>query len=55
VIYDDASPLTSVIPLPFNDLIAAWQEAGRLRQQQPGAMFIVGEMCSVATPRLGRA
>jgi hypothetical protein len=48
-------PLTSVIPHSFNDLIAAWQQAGQLRRQQPDAMFIVGEMCLDATPRPGRA
>ena len=36
----------SVIPGPFNDLVAAWQVAGLMRTQQTQAMFIAGEMCS---------
>jgi hypothetical protein len=48
VIYAADPPLASAIPVPFDDLIAAWQEAGELRRQQPDAMFIVGEMCSMA-------
>jgi hypothetical protein len=43
-------PLVSVIPGPFNDLIAAWQVAGHLREQQPEAIFIAGEMGSTEDP-----
>jgi len=50
VLHNGDPPLVSVIPGPYTDLIAAWQQAGHLRAQQPNAVFIAGEMVSATTP-----
>ena len=49
VLHNGDPPLVSVIRGPYTDLMAAWQEAGLLRTQQPQAMFIAGEMLSATT------
>lgn len=47
VLHPGSPVLASVMPEgPFNDLIAAWQEAGYLRSQEPDATFIAGDLCS---------